>query len=150
MKQEETVAEIAARVAADQTLGILGLNEVAARLDWSLRHRTEAAMLANRVRPHLEPVPYGAGSPTMFLMLNPDLWCITMEAEAKLHEYFQPLEVRRELREGMLFLVARVTMLSEEAVDIGERLDEEWWLDRVGAASGRLQITFEHVLKEAP
>lgn len=42
------------------------------------------------------------------------------------------------------FVVARVRMSATQSSAIMDRLDEEWWLDQLDRAEGKVNITFEH------
>lgn len=42
------------------------------------------------------------------------------------------------------FVVARVSMSTAQSSAIMDRLDEEWWLDQLDRAEGKVNITFEH------
>lgn len=87
-----------------------------------------------------------------FLQAHPFLLPLLVEAHRKIAEYFDPsaksiLEVITDLEsEGgrELFVLVPTHDTPEEALSRLERLDQEWWLDVLPQARGKMTIDVEY------
>lgn len=85
--------------------------------------------------------------------LSPRHELLIEEAKQKLQDAFGPTaEIYTKLSidpsepkaAPITFVVARVSMSTAQSSAIMDRLDEEWWLDQLDRAEGKVNITFEH------
>ena len=85
--------------------------------------------------------------------LSPDQQALVEEARQRLSAAFGAAAVIRVHRSNdpaepeaapITFVTATVKMEPDQAMAIMDRLDDEWWLDQLPRAEGRVNISFEH------
>lgn len=93
----------------------------------------------------------GKGDTEQVMTTYPFLVPLIDEACTEIKRYFPQADIRLDIvtdpecgeREAVLSILT--TMDAEEAVNTLSRFDEEWWLERLPQAQGRLCITLEFV-----
>lgn len=69
------------------------------------------------------------------------------EAKVRLAGAFPGAEIVTRQEDGLLWVVARVRGMKAKAlIRAMDKLDNDWWLDQMERAGGRMQITFEPIL----